>query len=70
MYIKIEFSSQRSEMLLFLTTKMAVVTSRANQQYGVHIRSEKPFYHTSVADLWRFKQLSESLLNEKNDFFS
>ena len=36
-YMKIEFSSQRREMLLFLTTNMAAVTSRANQQlkYGV-----------------------------------
>ena len=28
-YMKIEFSSQRREMLLFLTTNMAAVTSRA-----------------------------------------
>ena len=33
--MKLEFSSQRKEMLLFLTTNMAAVTSRANQQYGV-----------------------------------
>ena len=32
--MKIEFSSQRREILLFLTTNMAAVTSRANQQYG------------------------------------
>ena len=32
-YMKIEFSSQRREMLLFLTTDMAAVTSRANQQF-------------------------------------
>ena len=31
--MKIEFSSQRREMLLFLTTNMAAVTSHANQQY-------------------------------------
>ena len=31
--MKIEFSSQRTEMLLFLTTNMATVTSRASQQY-------------------------------------
>ena len=31
-YVKIEFSSQRREMLLFFTTNMAAVTSRANQQ--------------------------------------
>ena len=30
--MKIEFSSQRRERLLFLTTNMAAVTSRANQQ--------------------------------------
>ena len=31
-YVKIKFGSQRREMLLFLTTNMATVTSRANQQ--------------------------------------
>ena len=31
--MKIDFSSQRREMLLFLTTNMAAATSRANQQY-------------------------------------
>ena len=30
-YMKIEVTSQRREMLLFLTTKMAAVTSPANQ---------------------------------------
>ena len=30
--MKIEFSSQRREMLFFLTTNMAAVTSRANNQ--------------------------------------
>ena len=30
--MKIEFSSQRREMLLFLTTNIAAVTSPANQQ--------------------------------------
>ena len=30
-YMKIEFSSQRRDMLLFLTTNMAAVTSLANQ---------------------------------------
>ena len=30
-YMKMEFSSQRREMLLFLTANMAAVTSRANQ---------------------------------------
>ena len=32
-YKKIEVTSQRREMLLFLTTKMAAVTSPANQKY-------------------------------------
>ena len=31
--MKIEFGSQRRQMLLFSTTKMAVVTSSADQQY-------------------------------------
>ena len=31
--MKIKFSSQRREMLLFLTPNMAAVTSRANQQF-------------------------------------
>ena len=33
-YMKMEFSSQRREMFLFVITNMAAVTSRANQQYG------------------------------------
>ena len=33
--MKIEFTSLRREMLLFLTTNMAAVTPRANQQYSV-----------------------------------
>ena len=32
-YRKVEVTSQRGEMLLFLTTKMAAVTSPANQKY-------------------------------------
>ena len=31
--MKIEFCSQRRVMLLFLTTNMAAVTSRAKQEY-------------------------------------
>ena len=34
-YMKIEFSSLRREMLLFFITNMAAVTSRANQQFPV-----------------------------------
>ena len=32
-YRKVEVTSQRGEILLFLTTKMAAVTSPANQKY-------------------------------------
>ena len=32
-FMKMELTSQRREMLLFLTTNMAVVTSRVNQEY-------------------------------------
>ena len=37
--MKIEFSSLRRETLLFLTTNMAAVTSRANQQVILGIDS-------------------------------
>ena len=37
-YMKIEVTSQRREMLLFLTTKMAAVTSPANQGRVVQSR--------------------------------
>ena len=36
--MKKEFSYQRREKLLFLTTNMAAVTSRANQQYRIAFR--------------------------------
>ena len=36
-YIKTEFSSQRREKLLFLTTNMVALTSRANQQLNLSI---------------------------------
>ena len=36
--MKIEFSSQRRETVLFLTTNMAAVTSRANQQFPTYLR--------------------------------
>ena len=44
--MKIEFSSQKRKMLLFLTTNMGAVTSHANQQYGCcawvpHIQQNK-----------------------------
>ena len=38
-YMNIEFSSQRREMILFLTTNMAAVTSRANHQ----LAKQKPW---------------------------
>ena len=33
MYMKMEFSSKRREMLWFFNTNMAAMTSRVNQQY-------------------------------------
>ena len=35
--MKIEFSSQRRKMLLFLITNMAAVTSRTNQQNSARL---------------------------------
>ena len=53
-YMKLEFSSQRKEMFLFLTTNMAAVTSRANQQYGVltcRIRLRIPYYTGLITNM-------------------
>ena len=50
--MKIEFSSQRREMLLFLTTNMAAMTSRANQQCRSNIRRK----FTSVKECEGFDQ--------------
>ena len=36
-YMKMEFISQRRGMLLFLTTNIATVTSRANRQYDMYL---------------------------------
>ena len=41
-YMKIVFSSQGREMLLFLTTHMAAVTSRANQQWNIEMTLNSP----------------------------
>ena len=41
-YMKIVFSSQGREMLLFLTTNMAAVTSRANQQWNIEMTLNSP----------------------------
>ena len=41
--MKIEFSSQRREILLFLTTNMAAVTSLANQLFAIRIVTTKVF---------------------------
>ena len=35
--MKMEFSSQRIEMCLFLATTVAAMTSRANQQYAAQL---------------------------------
>ena len=42
--MKIEFISQRREMLLFFTTNIAAVTSRANQQYSSHLFIQKGLF--------------------------
>ena len=45
--MKIEFSSQRREMLFFLTTNMAAVTSPANQQFKGNMLSQgNPIWKT------------------------
>ena len=44
-YMKIEFSTQKREMLLFLSTNMVTVTSRSNQQLTfsfIKFANEKP----------------------------
>ena len=50
-YMKMEFSSQRRKMILFLTTNMATVTSRANQQT---IRSDNEDTNENVAEKLTF----------------
>ena len=54
--MKIEFSSQRREMLLFLTTNMAAVTSPANQQLFILPTIAKS--PVKNAELFRFSLLS------------
>ena len=46
-YMKIEFSSQRREMILFLTTNMATVTSRIQTSY---ISMQQSSY-----EMWNYK---------------
>ena len=50
-YMKIAFSSQRREMLLSLTTNMAAVTSRGNQQYSSHLFIKKGLFDSSLSSL-------------------
>ena len=45
--MKKQFSSQRREMLLFLTINMAAVTSRANQQLRRKMRAVRSQHVTS-----------------------
>ena len=47
-YMKIEVTSQRAEMLLFLTTKMAAVTSPANQKSSLFIISKNTLCSQTV----------------------
>ena len=55
-YMKIEFSSQRGIMLLFLTTSIAAVTSPANQQYGSR-KLEVRFSNIQASISYRFVNL-------------
>ena len=55
-YMKIEFSSQRGKMLLFLTTSIAAVTSPANQQYGSR-KLEVRFSNIQASISYRFVNL-------------
>ena len=57
-YMKMEFISQRSEKLLFLTSNMAAVKSAANQQFV-----------TISAGLFRFKQSSINALISGRIYF-
>ena len=50
--MKIEFSSQRREMPLFLTTNMAAVTSRANEQYILYTSEVWGSYDKLNLDKW------------------
>ena len=60
--MKIEFSSQRREMLLFLTTNVAAVTLRANQQLSQFV----PKIVTSTAIETRSSQdISDHLFIQK-----
>ena len=63
-YMKIAFSSQRREMLLFLTANMAAVTSRGNQQYSSHLFIQKrivwQFTEFTFAG-WSLKKMIEDL---------
>ena len=49
--MKIELSSQRREIHLFLTINMAAVTSRTNQQFG----EEK---NTACNDIYAFSRMN------------
>ena len=55
-YMKIELSSQRREMLLFLTTNMAAVTSRAIKQYGAKCRNSMNKLRNKPWDLRTFAE--------------
>ena len=70
--MKIEFSSQRRGMLLFLSTKIAAMTSRANQQYGSShlmvgiVKNGKFECDRKVGGRWRMELSKVYLFNKRN----
>ena len=73
--MKIEFSSQRRGMLLFLSTNIAAMTSRANQQYGSShlnvgiVKNGKIECDRKVGRRWRMELSKLYLFNKKNKLF-
>ena len=69
-YMKMEFSFQRIEIFGFLTTDMASMTSRANQQYSsTHINCNWPILTGFAMKVKRISQTVCSVSVRKIDFF-
>ena len=69
-YMKMEFSFQRIEIFGFLTTDMASMTSRANQQYSsTHINCNWPILTGFAMKVKRMSQTVCSVSVRKIDFF-
>ena len=69
-YMKMEFSFQKIEIFGFLTTDMASMTSRANQQYSsTHINCNWPILTGFAMKVKRISQTVCSVSVRKIDFF-